>query len=109
MSAQDIRVQAETLRTFNSATFTGSYQTFGSVFSHSIRIMKIQNTSNVSATISLDGINDHDIVPANSFVLYDFSSNKETGGAFSFPASSQIYIKGSAGVGTIYLSAYYAG
>lgn len=103
-----VRAQAEPLRSFNTATFTGSYQAFGTPFVNPIRIIKITNVSNTNATISFDGTNDHELVPSNSFVLYDFSANREVGNQLELAALTQVYIKGAVGVGSVYLSAYYA-
>jgi hypothetical protein len=58
-------------------------------------------------TISIDGINDKDVAPANSFWLYD--ETKYAGEAMNpaLPAGTQIMIKGAAGVGLIYLVSQY--
>ena len=112
MSGRDIRVQIETLRSVNSTAFNGTYQALGSPLSNPARIIKIVNNSNVLVTISDDGVNDKEILPANSFVLLDFSSDRETGNQFSMAANTQIWVKGAAGggnAGLVYLSVYYAG
>jgi len=112
MSGLDIRVQIETLRSVDSATFTGSYQAIGTPLTHPARIIKLVNNSNVLVTISDDGVTDKEILPSNSFVLLDFSSDRETGNQFSMAANTQIWVKGAAGganSGLIYLSVYYAG
>jgi hypothetical protein len=73
-----------------------------------MRVIKITNNSNVLVTISIDGINDNEVLPANSFLLIDFSANRETGNGWELPANTQFYVKGAAGVGLVYLSVYYA-
>lgn len=107
MSFLSIRMFPEALRTFNSATFTGSYQAMGVPLANSIRLVKWTNTANVNVTISWDGVNDHEILPAGSFVLLDVSSNREVANQFEIQNGLQFYVKGSAGIGSVYMSAYY--
>lgn len=108
MSALYVRIFPETLRSANASTFTGSYQALGSPLGHSIRLVKWTNTSNVDVTISWDGINDHEILPANSFVLLDVSSNREVSNQWEIQNGLQFYIKAAVGVGSVYMSAYFA-
>ena len=98
----------ETLRSRDSATFTGSYQTLGSALSHPASIVKLVNNSTVLVTVSIDGVNDYDIAPANSFWLYDVTSDSapESGSIF-VSKGTQYYIKGSAGTGSVYLVVQY--
>lgn len=98
----------ETLRSIDSATFTGSYQALGTPLAHPGAIVKMVNNSNVLVTISIDGTNDVDILPANSFWLYDETTNRasSTDAVFA-PQGRQYFIKGAAGVGLVYLSVQY--
>ena|SRR6185436_14603758 len=97
----------DTMRSRDSATFTGSYQTLGSVFTHPASIVKIVNNSNVLVTISIDGVNDHDILPANSFFLYDETANSPHTENVYMRSGTQFYAKGSAGIGLVYLVVQY--
>ncbi len=100
------RVAWETLRSIDSATLTGSYQAVGVPLVNQSYIIKMVNNSTSLVTISTDGINDVDVCPANSFWLYDedTSGNPTPEG---LPAGTQILVKGSAGVGLIYLVVQY--
>lgn len=98
------RVAWETLRSIDSATFTGSYQALGTPLTQPSYILKLVNNSTVLVTISIDGVNDHDIAPAGSFWLYD---EAKTPHEERFPSGSQIYVKGSAGTGSVYLVSQY--
>lgn len=103
-----VRVLPETLRTIDSATFTGSYQALGTALTHAILLVKIQNNSTVGVTISWNGVTDHDFVPAGSFVLYDITANKPQASPGLFIGKGTLfYVKGAAGVGTVYLTALY--
>ena len=102
------RLVYDAMRSIDSATFTGVYQKLGSALSHATSIVKIVNNSNVLVTVSTDGINDQDILPANSFFLYDITSDSppETGSVF-VENGRQYFVKGSAGVGLVYLVTQY--
>lgn len=101
------RLAWETLRSRDSATFTGSYQTLGSPLLFPSYICKMVNNSTVLVTISIDGITDIDIAPANSFWLYDESKVGQGGQLPALPQGTQFYVKGSAGTGSVYLVSQY--
>lgn len=101
------RIAWETLRSIDSATLTGSNQNLGTPLLHPSYICKLVNNSNVLVTISIDGINDVDVAPANSFWLYDESKVGISGGFPALPEGTQIQVKGSAGIGLIYLVSQY--
>lgn len=99
----------ETLRSIDSASFTGSYQTLGTALANSCSIVKIVNNSNVLITVSTDGINDMDVVPANGFVLYDVTANAPASGSngIFIAKGTQYLVKASASTGLVYLVAQY--
>ena len=76
-------------------------------FLNQISIMKVINLSSETVLISTDGVNDMDVVPTESFYLYDVTANRspETGSIY-IRQGTQIYAKG-AGTGTVYLVALY--
>lgn len=101
------RIAWETLRSIDSATFTGSYQNLGTPLQHPGYIVKLVNNSTVLVTISIDGTNDVDVAPASSFWLYDESKAGLESAAPALPAGTQIMVKGSAGTGSVYLVSQY--
>lgn len=101
------RIAWETLRSIDSATFTGSYQNLGTPLSQASYICKLVNNSTVLVTISIDGINDIDIAPANSFWLYDEGKAGMNSAFPALPKGTQIMVKGSAGTGSVYLVSQY--
>ncbi len=101
------RIAWEPLRTIDSATFTGSYQNLGTPLDNPSYICKMVNNSTVLVTISIDGINDMDVAPANSFWLYDEGKVGFNSGYPALPAGTQIMVKGSAGTGSVYLVSQY--
>lgn len=66
----------DTLRSAGFAAIGAAYAAVGTAFTRRIRLIKIANGTNAGVLISTDGVNDHDFVPANGFVLYDLTANK---------------------------------
>jgi len=98
------RIAWETLRSIDSATFTGSYQALGTPLANPSFVLKLVNNSTVLVTISINGTSDIDVAPAGSFWLYD---ELKTQRLEAVPAGTQIYVKGSAGTGLVYLVTQY--
>lgn len=101
------RIAWETLRSIDSATLTGSYQALGTPLSNPSYILKLVNNSTVLVTISIDASTDIDVAPAGSFWLYDEGKVALSANAPALPKGTQIYVKGSAGTGSIYLVTQY--
>jgi len=97
----------ETLRVFSSASLTGSYQNFGTPTVNKAVGFHIINNGSTDVTISNDGTNDKLYVPAGSFVLLDIAANCESDDESFLPAQTQWEIKGTAGIGNIYLESYF--
>jgi len=102
------RIAWETLRSIDSATFTGVYAALGTPLAHPSYICKLINNSTVLVTISIDGVTDVDVAPANSFWLYDEGKVGLSSGLPSLPAGTQIFVKGAGGgTGLVYLVTQY--
>lgn len=101
------RITWETLRTTNAAAFAGAYVALGGPLLHPGYIVKMVNDSNVGVTVSIDGATDVDVCPAGSFWLYDESKVGQSSSIPALPAGTQIYVKGAAGAGTVYLVSQY--
>lgn len=109
MPQNKMRLAFEPLRSIDSATFAGAYLDLGTPFENPIRLFKITNDSNVDITVSYNGgTTDHEYVPAGSFVLIDICSNRVWDAELVSAVGTQVSVKGSAGVGLVYLSTYYA-
>lgn len=103
-------IQPIPLTSINSATFTGNYQLISGAggLTNSCIILRIINNSNIGVTVSYDGINDHDFVPANSVLQLPFQSNAQPNNFSALIAKgTRIYVKAAAGAGIVYLSGYY--
>ena len=101
------RIAWETLRSIDSATFTGSKQALSTPLINPSYILKLVNNSTSLVTISIDGINDVDVAPANSFWLYDEGKVGINSQFPSISAGTQIYVTGTAGTGLVYLVSQY--
>ncbi len=94
MYANAIRARFDTLRTIDFGDISATYAIIGTPLSAPARIIKLVNLTNENALISTNGIDDHDIIPAGSFALYDVTTNKtEQGGALFFAEGDRFYVK----------------
>lgn len=88
-----IRAHFEPLRELVFGGISGTYAGVGTAFSHPIRVIYIQNLTDVSMVFSLDGINDHFMLPMGGYVIFDVSSNKTVHQGFFFAEGTRVYVK----------------
>lgn len=70
--------------------------------------IRIINASSMAITVSYDGVNNHEFIPANSVFELPSQTNSQPGAHIAlFPKHTIVYVKGTAGTGNIYLSGYY--
>ncbi len=70
--------------------------------------IRINNASSNAITVSYNGIDDHEFIPANSIFELPSQANSQPGAQVAlFPKHTIVFIKGTAGTGNIYLSGYY--
>ncbi len=105
-------IKAVPMTTFSSASLSGTYQAINPLgLPEPCFLLKINNfgTSSTIITISYDGINDHDQVNANSFmeVYGGWGSSQPSNNTCLWAKGQIVYIKGTAGTGTIGLVGYY--
>lgn len=112
MSNLGNKAQFEPLRSIDSTTFTGAYQALGTILANPCVLLKLVNNSAVIVTVSYNGVNDHDIYPGGSYTIYDFGSDAQSVSSdqrLALPKGTQVYVKGAASTGLVYLVAIYAG
>lgn len=108
MGSYTTQIAWETLRSVDSATFTGVYVPVGGPLLHPSYKCKLVNNSSSLVTISIDGVTDKDVAPANSFWLYDEGSFIPGVAPLpALPQGTQIFVKGNAGSGLVYLVSQY--
>lgn len=106
MPSQVVRVDG--LRSLAAGSISGTYATVGTAFTHPMRLLKLINNTNGDLTISFDGVNDNDFVPAGGFTLYDLTTNKvQPDTTFVFQNGTQVFVKGTPATGTFYVVAIF--
>jgi len=98
------------LSSINSSTFSGAYQLLSGAagITNACIILRIVNNSTMDVTVSYDGTNDHDYVLTKTTRDIQFQTNAlPQSNSCSLAQGTKIYVKGSAGVGLVYLSGFY--
>ena len=89
-----IRALFETLRILPFGSIQNlAYTAIGSPFANPARQIYIQNTTNGLLCFSIDGVNDHFVVPAQGFLLVDTTSNKTIDQGFFFAQNLTMYVR----------------
>src|SRR5216684_1544781 len=104
-----IKLVPDTLRSSAFGAIGIGYTAIGTVFLHPMRIVSIKNLTNANLLFSFDGVNDHEVVPAEAGIVWDFCTNRvSTAGAF-ISVGTTIYVKqsGAPTVGSVYVSCFY--
>lgn len=106
---QDI-VKAFPMVVYNSAALAAGYTSMnpaglpGACF-----WLQLLNDSSVDMTVSFDGITDHLFLPHGyEFPMFPMTGALPNNRVLLFPAHMQIYAKGVAGVGNVYITGFYA-
>lgn len=99
------QVTWEALKTLDSATLAGAYKAIGGPLLNPSFMLKIYNNSTNDILISIDGVNDYDVVPHGTYVVYKIDNER---GLNSISQGTQFYAKSAAGVGNIYVASLYA-
>jgi hypothetical protein len=87
------RVQFNPIGSVAFGSITGSYVAFGAPMPGHARIIRFCNSTNTDFLISADGVTDHIRVAANSFILFDFSTNRVQDDGLFVQKGDQFYIK----------------
>ncbi len=97
------------LSSLASASVIGTYLPVNGIgFAHPPFLVRIINASNAAVTISYNGIDDHDFLPANSVLPLPTQTNSQPNAQIAlFSKNTVVYVKGAAGAGTIYVAGYY--
>jgi len=110
--ASSVRAAFEPLRTLDWDIVGFGYEAVGLPFANPVRILKVTNLTDEPLLVSFNGVDDHDIVAANGFFLYDFGTNKsDSGGLLEQSQSTRLYVKAATNVpdtGAVYVTIIYA-
>lgn len=102
----------EKLRSLPFSSISTTYTGVGLPFANPARIVQVFNLTDAHLLISLDGIDDVDVIPAQTGKVIDIAANKsDQAGNFEEPAGDRIYVKQEstpATSGKVYLTVIYA-
>lgn len=97
------------LTNISSAAVTGAYAAINATgFEQAPFLIRIINHSDKDITVSYNGIDDHEFVLTGTVFELASQTNSQPGAHMALlPKRTVVYVKGTAGTGTIYLSGYY--
>ena len=107
MSSNIVRVDA--VRSLAFGAISPTYAPIGTAFGHAMRVLHFINNTDADMMISFDNSTDNIPVLANSFALYDLTSDQDALESFRYEKGSQLYIKSISALtmGTFYVVAVY--
>ncbi len=107
--AYGLRLVPDSLRTAAFGAIGPAYVALGSVFLHPMRIISIKNLTDGDLLFSFDGVNDHEVVPSQAGIVWDFCTNRYGMAGAVIGVGTTIYVKQSEvpTVGSVYLSCFY--
>lgn len=112
MSAlSNIRVDYETEKTLAAGSIVAGYTIVGTRFANNVRLLVLQNLTDVAVTFSFDGLRDAITLPSNGQIVLDWGSDKSNQAADWVQAiNSGVWVKrsGVPTTGSVYVSAFYA-
>ncbi len=105
-------IRFEPLRSLAYSSVGSSFSKVGTSFANPCRQIRISNSMDQDIYVSFDGINIHDYVPGNGFVLYDYGSNMAArASVLEQSEGTSVYIKEvslSPTLGNVYVTVIYA-
>ena len=109
--AQGIELRADAQRSLGYGSITSSYASIGTSFQHVVRLMIVQNFTDVTLQFSFDGVVDHFVLPSGGQLIMDVTTNGiPTANGFFIAIGTLMSVKtlGSPSTGSVYVSAFYA-
>lgn len=102
-------VRFDAVRSLGFASITSSYTALGGPFDHAMRVLHFINGTDGDVMISFDGVNDNIPILADTFSLYDLTSDQDSNEHFRYQKGSQLLVKYLTAPtrGTIYVVAVY--
>lgn len=91
------RVGFEEIRSAAFGDVGVGYTALGGPLTGACRILRLVNRTNADILISYDGVTDQDVVPMQSFVLYDFTSDRVRDDGFFLAEGTVIWQKQASG------------
>lgn len=86
-------VRFDAIRSLGFASITASYIELGGPFDHAMRVLHFINGTDADIMISFDRVNDNIVLLADTFALYDLTSDQDSNEHFRYQEGSQLLIK----------------
>lgn len=105
-----VTMQFETLRSIAFGDISSTYAPVGTPLEFAARQFMLQNSTDAAIFFSLNGTDDHMVLPAGGFFLSDvMSNNSNVGAGWVLPAGSQWSVRtdGSPSSGSVYIASIY--
>ena len=109
--AYGTRVSYEAIREVAAAGVGAAYGAVGTATTDHTRILRIVSSLDAEVYVSFDGTTDHIRMAGNSFVLYDYSTNKIHDDGLFLSQGTTIYVKrvsGAPTTGSLWIEVVYA-
>lgn len=105
--ANGFRAIPDTLRQIAATSFDNTFQAVGTPLIYPSPLVKFINNTSVLVIVSWDGVTFHDVMPSETFTIYDFCSDAGTTAGWYAPEGTQFYVNGSVGTGSFYIVVFY--
>jgi len=104
-----IRMKAEACRSLAFGSIGAGYAAIGTALSNPARMILLQNLTDATVWISLDGVNDHFPLLNQGYLVLDISGNKTQETGFYLAEGDKLYCKrlGTPTSGSVYFTAFY--
>ena len=102
-------VRFDAIRSIVFGSISNTYAKLGTALGHPMRVLHFINNTNGDMMISFDGSTDNIAVLADSFALYDLTSDQDQNESFRYEKGTQLWIKylSVPTSGTFYVAAVY--
>ena len=102
-------VRFDAVRSVPFGSITNTYAQLGIPLEHPMRLLHFINGTDGDVMMSFDGTTNNFPVLADSFALYDLTSNQDTTESFRYEKGTKLYIKyiSVPTTGTFYIVAVY--
>jgi len=107
--SQSIKLAVEPVRSLAFGSIAAGYTGVGTSFANPVRILHVQNLTDVTLMFSYDGVLDHFPLATSSYLLLDITSNRSNEQGYYIPEGDRLYVKqdGVPSSGSVYATIYY--
>jgi len=110
MSTASIRFFYEPMRSLAFGSIGAAYMSIGTAIDHPARLYELYNLTNADLLFSIDGVENHFPLAANSFKIVDIVSNKSSADGWYIGQGTSFYAKellAAPTTGSVYLTIAY--